>query len=96
MQIHSMCRSLSQFTDIFCALVVGGNKNLKAQVCCCASLPRFAFGSFLGTLRAGGVVLVGPLLLWYRPWCEATHTRAQQEKSVKSQGLIPPVARCAC
>ncbi|CAM9364043.1 unnamed protein product, partial [Ectocarpus sp. 4 AP-2014] len=30
-QIHSMCRSLSQFTDIACALVVGGNKNLKAQ-----------------------------------------------------------------
>eukprot|EP00752_Nemacystus_decipiens_P008413 g7522.t1 len=30
-QIHSMCRSLSQFTDISCALVVGGNKNLKAQ-----------------------------------------------------------------
>lgn len=31
-QIHSMCRSLSQFTDISCTLVVGGNKNLKAQV----------------------------------------------------------------
>lgn len=31
-QIHSMCRSLGQFTDIACALVVGGNKNLKAQV----------------------------------------------------------------
>ncbi|CAB1113976.1 unnamed protein product [Ectocarpus sp. CCAP 1310/34] len=30
-QIHSMCRSLSQFTDIASALVVGGNKNLKAQ-----------------------------------------------------------------
>ncbi|CAM9916771.1 unnamed protein product, partial [Hapterophycus canaliculatus] len=26
-----MCRSLSQFTDIACSLVVGGNKNLKAQ-----------------------------------------------------------------
>ncbi|CAM9939441.1 unnamed protein product, partial [Choristocarpus tenellus] len=30
-QVHSMCRSLGQFTDISSCLVVGGNKNIKAQ-----------------------------------------------------------------
>ncbi len=51
MQIHSMCRSLSQFTDISCALVVGGNKNLKAQVwygVVCEVLGRPSFGAAEG------------------------------------------------
>ena len=46
-QIHSMCRSLSQFTDIACALVVGGNKNLKAQVCVCVCVCVFWFAVVL-------------------------------------------------
>lgn len=40
-QIESMCRSLAQFTDISCALVVGGNKNLKAQVRSMAVLTNY-------------------------------------------------------
>lgn len=55
MQIHSMCRSLSQFTDIACSLVVGGNKNLKAQVRECFLWHCFCHGcryhsSLLSTL----------------------------------------------
>lgn len=94
-QIHSMCRSLSQFTDISCALVVGGNKNLKAQVCVFVkALLRQGVGGF-GPRSRGAVARVSLAVVDYCTFLLLLRRAVARAHQDTVGGLMPRVARCA-